>query len=200
MRSIRLLSPLALLIPLVAASPASAADVSVLNYQFRENSVQIQPGESVNWHFLADGHTTTSDRGEWERWNKSRSSGEVYSRTFTQPGRYDYICIPHQFFNPPMRGVIQVGADTVAKTVGSAKAKVRGGRARLTLALNEDATVTWAALKGPSKKRKLKRRYRAGKASRTIKRLKPGRYTAAITAVDRFDKKSVKRVRFRIKG
>jgi hypothetical protein len=197
MRSIRLLSPLALLLPLVVTSPAWAADVSVVSFEFRAKSVQIQAGETVNWHFLADGHTTTSADGEWERWNESRSSGGVYSRTFTQPGRYNYICIPHQSF---MRGVIQVGTDTVAKTVRSAKAKVRGGTVRLTLALNEDATVTWAALKGPSKKRKLKRRYRTGKASRTIKRLEPGRYTAAITAVDRFDKKSVKRVRFRIKG
>jgi plastocyanin len=197
MRSLRLLTPLALLIPLAAPAAASAADVEVVNFAFTPKTVQIQPGDQVTWTFSDTvQHTTTSVPDEWERWNGTGSGGGTYSREFSEPGRYDYLCMPH----PSMKGEVQVGSDAVGTTIKSAKAKVRGATVRLTVVLNEDAAITWAKLKGPSKKRKLERRYEGERASRTLRGLDPGRYRAKIRAVDRFDDASSRTVRFRIRG
>jgi plastocyanin len=200
MRSLRLLAPLALLIPLAAPATAPAAEtfVDVTDFQFTADSVQIQPGDTVTWRFQDDGHTSTRSEGDYERWDAPRSAGETYSRPFPKAGRYSYVCTPHAFFNPPMRGVVQVGTDTVATTFKRLNATGLRRAVRLTLTLNEEAAITWA-VKGASKK-KVKKRYRVGRVRQTMKRLKPGRYSVKVTSVDRFADKSSKRVRFSVKG
>ena len=197
MRSPRFLIPLALLVPLAvpAAAPAAETVVDVVDFEFRAKEVQIQPGDTVTWSFDAAGHTTTRDRGDFERWDAPRSLGETYSREFPKAGKYAYVCTPHAFFNPPMRGVVQVGTDTVATTFKKANATGLRKAVRLSLTLNEEAAVTWA-VKG---KRKIKKRYRAGKVRQTVKRLDPGRYSVKVTAVDRFADKSSKTLRFTVK-
>ena len=103
--------------------------------------------------------------------------------------------MPHPF----MKGEIQVGTDAVGKTIKSAKARVRGATVRLTVVLNEDATITWAKLKGPSKKKKLERRYEDGRTTRILRGLDAGRYRAKIGVVDRFDDRSSRTIRFTVK-
>jgi plastocyanin len=200
MRSVRFLAPLALLIPLAAPAQAPAAEsvVNVMDFVFVAKDVQVQPGDTVTWNFQNDGHTTTRSTGDYERWDAPRSDGETYSRTFPKAGRYSYVCTPHAFIDPPMRGVVRVGSDTVATTFKQLKAKGLRRAVRLSLTLNEEAAITWA-VKGASTK-KVKKRYQDGKVRQTIRRLKPGRYSAKVTSVDRFADKSSKRVRFTVKG
>src|SRR3990170_1404984 len=114
----RLLIPLALLISLVAASPAAAFNWRVdatEGFTFEPAERYVAVGDSVTWNFQDDGHTSTSVRGQAESWNSAASgetnaAGTAYPHTFTIPGRYEYVCTPHQTF---MKGVIQVGTDTV---------------------------------------------------------------------------------------
>ena len=204
MRSPRFLIPVALLVPfaLPASAPAAETVVDVVDFEFKAKEVQIQPGDTVTWSFDADGHTTTRDQGDFERWDAPRSLGETYSREFPKAGKYAYVCTPHAFFNPPMRGVVQVGSDTVATTFKKARATGLRKAVRLSLTLNEEAAVTWA-VKGTSTKatngKKVKKRYKTGKVRQTVKKLAPGRYSVKVTAVDRFADKSSKTLRFTVK-
>jgi len=196
MRSLRLLTPLALLIPFAGAAPASAAEtfVDVVDFEFRAKTVQIEPGDTVTWRFANGGHTTTSAQG-FERWDSgSRAASETYSRAFAKAGKYRYLCTPHA---PSMSGVVQVGIDEVATTFRRAKATGLRRAVRLSLTLNEEAAITWA-VKGETRK-KVKKRYRSGRVRQTIRTLKPGRYSVKVTAVDRFADRSTKTVRFRVK-
>lgn len=201
MRRERLLIPLFLLTPLVLASPAAAAEVTVdaVDYEFRSASQSIGVGDSVIWNFVTAGHTSSSVAGQAERWDSGTAdAGTTFRRTFNRPGRYQYICIPHQTFEPPMRGVVTVGTDTVAKSVSRFKAKRTGNRVKVSFRLGEAAKVTYA-LKGPSKKTVKRGRLGTGARSFTVKGLKPGRYRGTLTAVDDFDKKTTAKSSFRVR-
>jgi plastocyanin len=204
MRPNRLLVPLALLIPLVLASPAAAftwtVDVNA-DYTFQPPERQIAVGDSVSWNFTVDGHTSTSLSGQPERWDStpdggsSTPAGTPFSHTFTTPGRYQYVCIPHQAF---MKGVIQVGTDAVFDTINDYR-QVRGGnRVKLSFKLNEPATVTYK-LKGPSRRTVKRGRLATGRHSFTVRRLKRGSYHGVLTVVDDFDKKKTPRNSFVIR-
>ena len=68
---------------------------------------------------------------------RSRGHGQVFEHTFTTPGRYQYVCTPHDSF---MKGVIEVGEDAEADTVDGFKVKQRTGkRATINFTLNEAA-------------------------------------------------------------
>ncbi len=121
--------------------------------------------------------------------------GATYSHTFTKPGRFEYVCLPHREF---MKGVIQVGQDTVAVSYKGAKTSVRGRKATTRYQLLEAASVT-AVARGPKKLRVTVKRAEAGKGSVAWgKKLPAGRYKGTLTFVDDFDKKSVKQVGFRM--
>lgn len=195
MRSPRLLIPLALLTPFVLASPAVAFDwnTEVVNYEFKPREQRIAVGDSVTWHFTAGGHTTTSVRGQPDSWNSmpggTNSAGSSYTHVFDTPGRYQYVCIPHQGF---MKGVVQVGADTVADTLDNFRTRRRGNRVKLSFRLNEPAIVTYR-LRGPSRRTVKRGRLGTGAHSFTVRRLKRGTYRGVLTAVDDFDKKATAR-------
>jgi plastocyanin len=192
MRLNRLLMPLALLLPLALASPAAAFDwqVSVVDYEFQPAERQIAVGDSVTWNFTVAGHTSTSNRGQPDSWKSSpnggtSAAGDTLTKTFNTPGRYQYVCIPHQSF---MKGVIQVGSDTVVDSLDNFKSKRTGSRVKLSFRLNEPATVTYK-LKGPSRRTVKRGRLTAGQHSFTVRRLKRGTYRGVLTVVDDFDKK-----------
>jgi plastocyanin len=196
----RLLIPLALLVPLALAAPAAAADwrVDVMeDFTFQPSERQIAVGDSVTWYFNAAGHTSTSIEGQPDSWNSApngstNSAGEAFPKVFNTPGRYQYVCIPHQTF---MKGVIQVGTDTVAKSISSFKSKRTGNRVTLSFLLNEPATVTYK-LTGKSRRTVKRGRLAAGKHSFTVRRLKRGTYRGVLTVVDDFDKKVTPRNSF----
>jgi len=191
MRPKRLLIPLALLTPLVLASPAAAFDWSteVIDFEFKPAKRQIAVGDSVTWNFTAGGHTTTSLRGQPDSWNSvsegTNSAGSRFTKVFDTPGRYQYICTPHRTF---MKGVVQVGTDTVVDTLDNFRSARRGNRVKLSFLLNEPATVTYR-LKGPSPRTVRRGRLDDGTHSFTVRRLKRGTYRGVLTVVDDFDNK-----------
>ena len=202
MRPKRPLIPLALLAFFAFASPAAAADwgVNVVDYEFQQKEQQIAVGDSVTWNFAVAGHTATSKRGQPESWNSApdggtNSAGVPFTKTFNTPGRYQYICVPHQAF---MSGVIQVGTDTVADSIDNFKSKRTGNRVKLSFLLKEPATITYK-LKGKSRRTVSKGRLAAGKHSFTLRRLKRGTYRGVLTVVDDFDKKITPRNSFVIR-
>jgi plastocyanin len=103
-----LIAPLVLLPALAAAAPASAEDhvVDVVDFRFAPDSLQIDRGDTVVWNFEADRHMSTSARGEREHWNSGAvAAGQAFRHTFSEPGRFSYICIPHEVAG--MTGVVQ---------------------------------------------------------------------------------------------
>ena len=84
-------------------SPASAVPgttvVAIKNQTFAPAEIRIRAGGTVTWVNCeavgAESHTSTADQGEWS--SLSLISGDVFSHTFVQPGRYTYHCVPHPF-------------------------------------------------------------------------------------------------------
>lgn len=114
---------------------------------------------------------------------------------FTKPGRYQYICVPHQEF---MRGVIDVRGDSAADSIDYVRTKRRGQSVKVTFRLNETATVTYR-LRGPSRRTVKRGRLGAGRHGLTVRRLKRGRYRAVLTATDGSGLTSRTRSSFRIR-
>ncbi len=201
-RSVRLTPAaisLALLASLAAASPAAAAEFTVdaVDYEFQAPELQVAVGDTVNWNFVNAGHTATSARGQAERWDSgSADAGQRFAHTFDTPGRYQYICVPHEAFD--MKGVVTVGTDAVAKSVSRFKAKRTGRRVKVSFRLNEAAKVTYR-LKGAARRTVKRGRMAAGKRSLTVRRLKRGRYTGTLTVVDDFDRKQTAKSTFRVR-
>ena len=193
MRPTRLLIPAALLAFFVSAAPAAAFDWRVDandDYTFQPANRQIAVGDTVNWYFNADGHTTTSVKGQPDSWNSAADGntsrvGSVFPKVFNTPGRYQYVCVPHKDF---MKGVITVGTDTVPDSIDNFKSKRTGNRVKLSFLLKEPATVTYK-LTGKSRRTVKKGRLAAGRHSFTLRRLKRGTYRGVLTVVDDFDKK-----------
>jgi plastocyanin len=193
MRTRRLIAPLVLLAPLAAAVPASAAEVpvDVVNFRFEPKTVQIDPGDTVVWNFETDGHTSTSDQGEPERWNsRAVAAGQSFRHTFSKPGRFSYICIPHE--SAGMTGVVQVGTDQFRRSHTRFRQRRRGRTLTFSFRLREPAKVT-VRLRGASRRTVTRRRLGTGSHSISLARLREGRYRGTVTFVDDFDKRSVVR-------
>ena len=196
MRFRLVLAPLALLVSLAVAAPASAAEqlVNVVDFEFQPKRVQVNPGDTVTWTFTDPGHTTTADRGQAESWNSgpaANPAGDRFSHTFRNPGRYSYICIPHGSF---MTGLVQVGRDEFPKSQRSFRQTRRGNSITMRFRLVEPAKVT-AKLRGPTGRTTTRRRGRLAPKRHSIKfeGLRDGRYRGTVTFVDDFKKKSVVR-------
>ena len=193
MRTGRLIAPLVLLAPLAAAVPASAVEVpvDVVNVRFEPKTVQIDPGDTVVWNFQTDGHTSTSDQGEPERWNSGAvAAGQAFRHTFSKPGRFSYICIPHEFAG--MTGVVQVGTDQFRRSHTRFRQRRRGSTLTFSFRLREPAKVT-VRLRGASRRKVTWRRLGTGSHSIRLARLREGRYRGTVTFVDDFDKRTVVR-------
>ncbi len=194
MRLRSLLAPTAVL-ALGLAAPAVAGDVPVqaIDYSFMPKTLKVAPGDSVTWAFSGTSeHTSTSVKGQAESWSSGlQSAGGTYSHTFTTPGKYQYICLPHRF---SMKGTVQVGDDPFAKSFTSVKTKGTTSR----LALRESAKVT-AVLTKPKRRTVFAAKEDAGKlAIAWGKGLKAGTYKGTITAVDDFDVTTSKTVSFAV--
>jgi YVTN family beta-propeller protein len=84
-------------------APASSAKVSIANFSFGPTSITVKTGENVTWT-NNDGaaHTVTFKDGSTS--SKALSPGNSFTRSFTQPGSYDYFCS----FHPYMTGRVIV--------------------------------------------------------------------------------------------
>jgi plastocyanin len=196
----RMLSiPLAVLIALAAAAPASAPDwdVEAKDFEFTPRDRKIAVGDTVVWRFAATGHTTTAVRGQAERWNSGPEAtprGETFRHTFRRPGRFQYFCIPHEGF---MKGVIRVGEDEVSDTLDAFTSRRSGSGVRVSFRLNEPATATYR-LRGPEPRTVRRGRLAAGRHSFTVRNLEPGRYGGTLALEDDFDKKASAKKSFTI--
>jgi amicyanin len=191
MRPNRLVLPLAVVLALLPAAPAAAFDwnTKVVDFEFQPAERKIALGDSVTWNFSIAGHTAVSLGGQPDSWKSietgTNEAGTSYTHVFNTPGRYQYVCTPHRDF---MKGVIEVGTDTVVDSIDNFRSKRSGKRVRLSFRLNEPATVKYS-LKGPSRRTVRRGRLAAGTHSFTVRRLRRGTYRGVLTVVDDFDKK-----------
>jgi plastocyanin len=188
--------PLALL-AVLGAGPASAAEVEITatDFRFSPTPRSIGVGDTVIWRFANSGHTTTAERGQAERWNSgNRSSGETFRKTFTRPGRFQYVCTPHATF---MRGTVQVGTDRVRDTVDALRTQRSGASVRVSFELNEPATVSFS-LRGAERRTVRRGRLAAGRHSFRVRNLDAGSYRGRLSLEDDFDKKTSARKSFTI--
>jgi len=88
---------------LPALAQATTFDLFVVNFAFTDNvqspfsvDLTINPGDTVRWSWINSGHSVTSVAGIAESFNSGiRSSGAVFSHTFTNTGAFAYYCQPH---------------------------------------------------------------------------------------------------------
>ncbi|HLB28730.1 MAG TPA: cupredoxin family copper-binding protein [Dehalococcoidia bacterium] len=87
--------------------PSDPAAVTVKDYAFQPRSLTVAPGATVTWtnrdRVL---HTVVGRNGDWG--SARLAQGQAFTRTFTQPGTYEYYCDLH----PGMRGRVAVGSTT----------------------------------------------------------------------------------------
>jgi plastocyanin len=193
-----ILVPLTAIAALCVASPSLAAEstIGVANYDFSPGNETIAVGDTVTWSFNEGQHSTTSLPGQPDSWDSdTKNTGATFQKTFTKPGRYQYLCTPHESF---MRGVLVVGKDTVKKTAGKVSAKVSGTKATISFKLNEAASAT-LKLKGAANRTVKRKRLKTGEQSIVVKKLKAGGYTGTLTLTDDFDKKTNVKRSFKIR-
>jgi plastocyanin len=108
-----------------AASPAAIIEVQMTDgLRFDPESATIRAGETIRWvNASAMPHTATGDPEQnpvdatnpeyvvlpdgAEPWGSDMlQPGDTFEHTFTVPGRYEYLCIPHVLSG--MRGSIEV--------------------------------------------------------------------------------------------
>ena len=191
------LLPLAVAIAVagVAVAPAAEVSVSAVDFQFQPRTLRIEPGDSVTWTFVTGGHTTTSDPRQAESWDsQAQSAGASFEHAFDTPGRYQYVCIPHQGFDPPMAGVVQVGEDRFPKSQASFRQTRSGSTITMSFRLREPARAT-LELSGPSARKVTRRRLARGRHTIRFRRLREGTYRGTATFFDDFDKTSRARAR-----
>jgi plastocyanin len=184
--------PLAVALSLALAAPAHAAfdwQTGVVDYEFQPSDQKIAVGDSVTWNFTVAGHTSASVAGQAESWESidegTNAAGDTFTHVFNRPGRYQYVCTVHRTF---MKGVVEVGTDTVVNSIADFRTKRFGRRARIGFRLREPATVKYR-LRGPSRRTVKLGRLAKGRHSFTVRRLKRGTYRGVLTVVDDFDKK-----------
>jgi plastocyanin len=110
-----------LLVALLVAAPASTATFDVRAVMSKDGAevyfdpvgLHVQPGDTVRWiqvngyHSVTAYHPANSDRElripeHAEPWDSGMllaeypAKGSTFEHTFTIPGVYDYLCIPHE--------------------------------------------------------------------------------------------------------
>ena len=198
-----LLTPVAASSAGPSARDSATATVRVGDFFFRPAYKRIEPGDTVSWR-LGSGssiHTVTSRKGARERFDSGEvEPGRTFSRPFPVAGRYPYLCQIH----PEMRGVVQVGPDSVDPRLAKPRATVGATSVRLSFRLSEASKVSAsvASLAAPRRTllRVAPRRLEDGRRALTVRTtaLEPGRYRATIRATDPARNSGVARVSFEI--
>ncbi len=132
---------------LVATLSSHAATVQVQvgagGLKFTPQNVTIQAGDTVEWIWAANGHSSTSGTpgqpdGLWD--SGIQSNGFTFSHTFNTPGTFNYFCSPHGACCM-MIGSVTVTA--VTDTVQITRALYVASRSQLTVqATDSDPTAT----------------------------------------------------------
>lgn len=92
--------------PQPTPSPSDAANaVSIVDLAFEPATLRVEPGTTVTWTNTGVApHTATAEDGSFD--SGTLESGATFQKTFTDPGRYAYLCRIH----PDMTGTIEVTA------------------------------------------------------------------------------------------
>ena len=88
-----------------APQPADPHRVAIAEFKFKPATLTVPVGTKVTWENLdMTPHTVTSAAVE-DRFDSGRFGNRAtFAHTFTKPGRYQYLCVPHG----GMHGVIVV--------------------------------------------------------------------------------------------
>jgi plastocyanin len=180
---------LALVLLLVTATPAVAAEVPVrVEDDFYEpDVVAVDGGDFLAWSFVGvNEHNVRSRAGQTERFrSRIRTSGR-FRRQFRNPGRFRYFCEVHPDI---MRGTVQVGQpETTDPRIRRLRARVRGGTARISFRLSERSYVV-LRLRGAERKT-VRRILRRGRRSIRLRGLEEGPYRVSLSAKDGFGNRS----------
>lgn len=85
---------------------STRALIAIRSFSFQPATIRVPRGTVVTWvncePATVDAHTSTSDGEVWS--STFIPPGGSYTRTFSEPGAFDYFCVPHPF----MRGVVIV--------------------------------------------------------------------------------------------
>jgi plastocyanin len=146
-------------------APARAATVTVAGYAFSPETVTIHPGDAVTWSWTGPdrNHTVTSDPGQAEGFESHPGlatplvadgpPGETFSHTFTKTGAFTYFCRVHPYIRGKVT-VLAAGAPPPDRTPPTTRLRIlsaslrtvaRSGRLRVTVAVDEPATVKLTA-------------------------------------------------------
>lgn len=83
----------------------TTSSVSILDRSFSPASVSVSAGSTVVWTNVSGrDHNVVADNGSFA--SADLAGGATYTRTFTTPGTFSYLCTIH----PDMTGVVAVGA------------------------------------------------------------------------------------------
>jgi plastocyanin len=138
------------------------AGVDIVNFAFTPNPVTIHVGDTVEWVWNSDDHSTTSVAGSVESWDSGvQNTGFMFEHTFTHVGTFVYYCKIHGVDNgngtaSGMSGSIIVlpPSPLMAIMVTPANASTAAGTTEQYMAMGmyadntiEDVTndVTWAS-------------------------------------------------------
>jgi len=84
-------------------TPIPLLDATIANFVYLPDPIRIRAGQAVRWTNLdPDVHTVTADDLTFT--SPRLNQGETFTRTFLQPGTYQYFCEPHPF----MHGTVEV--------------------------------------------------------------------------------------------
>src|SRR3954447_7047129 len=106
----RLFAAFAIFVPLVAFAATTTVTVGPQGQmRFTPSAVTIPAGDTIQWTWGSNNHSTTSGSGTPNGlWNSGvLSQGSNYSRQFTTPGTFPYYCTVH---GASMNGTITVTA------------------------------------------------------------------------------------------
>jgi plastocyanin len=138
-----------LFLTVVFLSLPLAADVTVTvgpDMAFHPASVEIAPGETVTWHFVAPLHTTTSDATTGaEVWDSGIVAvNGTFSHTFNTAGAHPYHCAIHSFVGGTMmNGVVNVAApQTTLTSIDPTSGPAAGGTVTTISGSTLDASCT----------------------------------------------------------
>ncbi len=76
--------------------------VSVSNFQFSPNTLNVNVGDTIRWTWVNGTHTTTSGivPNGAASWNSPISSSSTsFDYKVTVAGNYSYLCVPHEGMN-----------------------------------------------------------------------------------------------------
>ena len=91
--------------PVEVPLPAEPNRIVIYDYKFNPPRLSVAPGTKVTWiNMDLIRHTATAQFLAEPFDSKGIGYQTEYSYTFTKPGEYPYICVPH----PGMKGVIVV--------------------------------------------------------------------------------------------